>query len=55
MSSRFAVSCHRIGPGATNLIGPELNGVVGRKAGIGRRLPLLGRQQTSGVTWDEAT
>ena len=24
--------CHMIGPGATTLIGPELNGVVGRKA-----------------------
>jgi cytochrome c len=24
--------CHQIGPGAKNLVGPELNGVVGRKA-----------------------
>lgn len=30
----FAVcaACHQIGPGAKALIGPELNGVVGRKA-----------------------
>jgi cytochrome c len=30
----FAVcaACHQIGPGAKTLIGPELNGVVGRKA-----------------------
>jgi cytochrome c len=30
----FTVSatCHQIGPGAKTLIGPELNGVVGRKA-----------------------
>jgi cytochrome c len=24
--------CHQVGPGAQNLVGPELNGVVGRKA-----------------------
>ena len=24
--------CHMIGPGATTLIGPELNGIIGRKA-----------------------
>ena len=27
--------CHAIGPGAKNKVGPELNGLVGRKAGIG--------------------
>lgn len=25
--------CHRIGEGAKNLVGPQLNGIVGRKAG----------------------
>jgi cytochrome c len=24
--------CHQVGPGAANLVGPELNGIVGRKA-----------------------
>jgi cytochrome c len=24
--------CHQVGPGATTLVGPELNGIVGRKA-----------------------
>ncbi len=24
--------CHQVGPGAKTLIGPELNGIVGRKA-----------------------
>jgi cytochrome c len=24
--------CHQVGPGAKTLVGPELNGVVGRKA-----------------------
>lgn len=26
-------ACHQIGPGAKNLVGPQLNGIVGRKAG----------------------
>lgn len=26
-------ACHQIGDGAKNLVGPQLNGVVGRKAG----------------------
>jgi cytochrome c len=25
--------CHQVGPGAKTLVGPELNGIVGRKAG----------------------
>jgi cytochrome c len=25
--------CHRVGEGAKNLVGPQLNGIVGRKAG----------------------
>ena len=26
-------ACHQVGPGAKNLVGPQLNGIVGRKAG----------------------
>lgn len=26
-------ACHQIGPGAKNVVGPQLNGIVGRKAG----------------------
>jgi len=26
-------SCHRVGEGAKNLVGPQLNGLIGRKAG----------------------
>ena len=32
-SSRNARVCHKIGPGAVNFVGPDLNGVIGRKAG----------------------
>lgn len=27
------MACHRVGPAAKNLVGPQLNGIVGRKAG----------------------
>ena len=26
-------ACHQVGPGAKNLVGPQLNGIIGRKAG----------------------
>ena len=31
-TSALCETCHQIGPGAKNLVGPELNGIVGRKA-----------------------
>ena len=52
---KICMSCHRIGPGAANLIGPELNGVVGRKAGIVAGYSYSSANKTSGITWDEAT
>ena len=51
-------ACHAIGPGAKNKIGPELNGVVGRKWGSAEGFNYsddlkAGGQQ--GKVWDEAT
>jgi cytochrome c len=48
-------SCHRIGPGARNLVGPELNGTVGRKAGSIADYSYSSAVKNSGLTWDEAT
>ena len=31
-TSAMCATCHQIGPGAKNGVGPELNGIVGRKA-----------------------
>lgn len=49
--------CHQIGPGAKTLIGPELNGIVGRKAasvadfaGYSAGMKKLGE---SGFVWTE--
>jgi cytochrome c len=47
--------CHRIGPGAATVVGPELNGVVGRKAGSVEGYPYSKAMLNSGVTFDEPT
>ncbi len=46
--------CHQIGEGAKNAIGPELNGVVGRKAGSVAGYSYSDANKNSGITWDEA-
>jgi cytochrome c len=48
-------ACHQIGPNAKNSLGPELNGVVGRKAGTVSGFNYSAANKNSGITWDEAT
>ncbi|MBV9656300.1 MAG: cytochrome c family protein [Acetobacteraceae bacterium] len=48
-------ACHQIGPTAKNAVGPELNGVVGRKAGSVEGYSYSAANKESGITWDEAT
>ena len=31
-TTALCATCHQVGPGAKTLVGPELNGIVGRKA-----------------------
>ncbi len=45
--------CHAIGPGATNKVGPELNGVVGRPAGSAPGYNYSEANKTSGIVWAE--
>jgi cytochrome c len=47
--------CHQVGEGARNLVGPELNGLIGRKAGSVEGYSYSEANKNSGVTWDEAT
>jgi cytochrome c len=47
--------CHQIGEGAKNAVGPELNGVIGRKAGTAPGYNYSEANKSSGITWDEAT
>ncbi|HVB89344.1 MAG TPA: cytochrome c family protein [Beijerinckiaceae bacterium] len=48
-------ACHQIGPGATNSVGPNLNGVVGRKAGTEPGYDYSQANKSSGLTWNTAT
>lgn len=48
-------ACHQIGPGAKNVVGPELNGLNGRKTGAVEGYNYSDANKNSGITWDEAT
>ncbi|HMA74205.1 MAG TPA: cytochrome c family protein [Xanthobacteraceae bacterium] len=54
-SFRKCAPCHSIGPDAANKVGPELNGLNGRKAGIIDGFNYSDANKASGITWDEAT
>ena len=47
-------ACHKIGPGATKFVGPELNGLDGRKAGS-TDYSYSDAMKASGITWNEAS
>jgi cytochrome c len=47
--------CHQIGESAKNMVGPVLNGVVGRAAGTYPGYHYSDANKNSGITWDEAT
>src|ERR1700730_5357420 len=49
------MACHAIGPGATNKIGPELNGLDGRKAGTVADFSYSDANKNSGIVWNEAS
>jgi len=49
------LACHTIGPGAQNKIGPELNGLDGRKAGTVPNFDYSDANKSSGIVWNEAT
>jgi cytochrome c len=54
-SFKKCLPCHSIGPGAKNKIGPELNGLDGRKAGSVPNFNYSDTNKNSGIVWDEAT
>ena len=47
-------TCHKIGPGAAKFVGPQLNGLEGRKAGDSD-FSYSDAMKNSGITWDEAS
>ena len=48
------MACHSIGEGAKNKIGPELNGLDGRKSGTVPDFSYSDANKNSGITWNEA-
>ncbi len=52
---RICMACHRIGPGATNLVGPELNGLDGRHSGSAPGYNYSAANKSSGIVWTKET
>jgi cytochrome c len=48
------LACHSIGEGAKNKVGPELNGLDGRKSGTAPDYSYSDANKNSGITWNEA-
>jgi len=45
------MACHSIGDGAKNKVGPELNGLDGRKSGTAEGYSYSDANKNSGITW----
>lgn len=54
-SFKKCLACHAIGEGAKNKVGPELNGLDGRKSGTVEGYAYSDANKNSGITWNEAT
>jgi cytochrome c len=48
------LACHAIGEGAKNKVGPQLNGLDGRKSGTIADYNYSDANKNSGITWNEA-
>ena len=54
-SFRKCQPCHDVGENAKNKLGPELDGLNGRKAGSAENFNCSEGLKSSGITWTEAT
>jgi cytochrome c len=49
------LACHAIGENAKNKVGPELNGLDGRKSGSAPSYNYSDANKNSGITWNKET
>ena len=52
---KYCMACHRIGEGAKDLVGPQLNGLDGRHSGSVATYKYSDANKDSGIVWNEAT
>jgi len=48
-------ACHAVGQGAKNKLGPELNGLAGRKAGAAAGYQYSPALKNAGFAWDQSS
>jgi len=46
-------ACHQVGEGAKNVVGPLLNGLMGRKSGTIEGYNYTDANKNSGIIWDD--
>jgi len=54
-SFKKCLPCHSIGLGAKTKVGPELNGLDGRKSGTAANYNYSDANKNSGITWNKET
>jgi len=54
-SFKKCLPCHSVGEDAKNKVGPELNGIDGRKSGSAAGYNYSDANKNSGITWGEET